>query len=301
MLTIVIPSYNHADYIADSLQAALAVDVPGLKVLVIDDGSKDGSVDVVKACIDREGAANKVTLIAKTNGGLVSSLNLALEMIDTEFCWVVASDDILVSFGVKVLFEKIKDNAALSFIMGGGHYFDEQARGGEIYKKEHMSFFALEAAQRDREIFLGYPSPLLLQSSIFRTDALRKIGGWDPALKWDDYPIFVKLLQRYRHRGQDFDFIPDVDCVAYRQHGENSYRNIYSQYSMVCQAMNALAPADLRAKAIARAFAFYALVALKRRKLAFFRQAIKGASLRQIAWGFACIPMVATRYVLMKL
>ena len=301
MLTVIIPSYNHAEYVLETLSAALTIDVPGLKILVVDDGSKDASVELVKAYINEVEAQDKVALIEKTNGGLVSSLNLALGIIDTEFCWVVASDDILVPDGVKGLVDAISAHPEMAFIMGGGHYFDKQGRGLSIYKSQHADFFALTPERRDEAIFLSYPSPLLLQSSVFRTRALKGIGGWDPALKLDDYPTFVKLLQHHRLRGIHFDFMPKVDCVGYRQHGVNTYKNVYGQFFMVRQAMQALAPVPLQSKAIARTFAFYTLVALKNRKLDFFGQVFRSCSVGEWLRGVAAIPAVALRYARIKL
>ena len=301
MLTVVIPSYNHAEYVVESLRAALAIDVPGLKVLVVDDGSKDASVDLINAHIAEAELQDFVTLIAKANGGVVSSLNLALGMIDTEFCWLVASDDILMAEGVKQLFEAISANSDMAFIMGGGHYFNEQGRGLPVYKSQHADFFALTPERRDEAIFLAYPSPLLLQSSIFRTRALQEIGGWDPALKWDDYPTFVKLLQRHRQCGVHFDFMPQVDCVGYRQHGVNTYKNVGAQFFMVRQVMQALAPDHLQSRAISRAFAFYFLVALKNRKLGLFRQVFRSCSSGELLRGVAAIPVVAIKYIWNKL
>lgn len=74
MLTIVIPSYNHAEYIISCLDAALAVEPATTQVLVIDDGSPDNTLTVLQEYLDTHSAANRVTVIAKKNSGLVNSL-----------------------------------------------------------------------------------------------------------------------------------------------------------------------------------------------------------------------------------
>ena len=301
MLTVVIPSYNHGNYIVQSLQAALSVDLAGLKVLIIDDGSTDDTLEKVGSLIDQLGVQDKVILLTKANGGLVSSLNLALTLVDTEFCWLVASDDVLVPAGVQELYRRIASENTLGFIIGGGRYFDERGVADSIYKESHRGFFALDRKLRDRKMFIDYPSPILLQSSIFRVRALREIGGWDPALKWDDYPMFVKLLQRYGVRGQDFDFMPDVDCVRYRQHSNNTYKNIAGQYFMVRQTMQILAPVHLKGKAISRALAFYVLLSLKNGNLNALLSVVRASRFSEIAFGVINIPVVAVKYVLGKI
>lgn len=298
MLTVVIPSYNHVDYISESLQAALSIEVPGLKILVIDDGSTDGSVAKINALVEGLGVQDKVTIVVKANSGLVSSLNIALTLIDTDLCWIVASDDILVPQGVKELCQRMAAKSTLSFILGGGRYFYENGVAGQIYKEAHRRFFNLEANRRAHEIFTDFPSPILLQSSVFRVRALKEVGGWDPLLKWDDYPMFVKLLSRYPNKGEEFDFLPEVDCVRYRQHPNNTYRNIAGQYFMVKQTMQVLAPVDVRGKAVSRALAFYMLLSLKNRDTESLSRILGASGFVEVMLGLASVPVVALKYFL---
>ena len=52
MLTIVIPSYNHAEFIVSCLDAALAVEPAATRVLIIDDGSPDNTMGVIQAYLE---------------------------------------------------------------------------------------------------------------------------------------------------------------------------------------------------------------------------------------------------------
>lgn len=45
MLTILVPSYNHEDYIGQCLSSICQIKIPGLKVIVVDDGSTDKTVE----------------------------------------------------------------------------------------------------------------------------------------------------------------------------------------------------------------------------------------------------------------
>ncbi|RAS26167.1 MULTISPECIES: glycosyltransferase family 2 protein [unclassified Pseudomonas] len=300
MLTVVIPSYNHADYIVDSLKAALAIAVPGLKVLIVDDGSKDRSMELVRAYVEQSGLGEKVTIVEKANGGLVSSLNESMKRIDTEFCWFVASDDILIPEGVAKVFAEIKAKPELGFVIGGGHYFNADGALGPIYNARHDRFFALERSRREREMYTHYPSPILLQSTIFRVEALRRIGGWDPALRLDDYPTFVKLLSVYDEAGRDFGFNPLIDCVRYRQHGTNTSKNLSMQLRMVRGALVALAPDHIRREAIANAAAYYSLNALKHARFGFFVDLVRECDLDEIVLSLIKMPIVAVQHVVAR-
>lgn len=264
MITLVIPSYNHINYVLGCIKAALAVDLPGRKVVVIDDGSTDGSGEAIESFISSL-SDSTVEFISKPNGGLVSSLNLGLAMADMEFIYLVASDDIPEPAGIKKCVDKLIASPNAKFCIGGGYaFFDELPENrAPIYGVAQDDFFSLSPDAMSRSIFLNYPSPILLQSTVFKTEALRAIGGWDPKLMLDDYPTFIKLLTHFPIRDLDFLFAPEVNVVGYRQHESNSYKNIKRQYFMVRELMEELAPDHIQRKAIGRILASYVISALK--------------------------------------
>ncbi|KAA1006879.1 glycosyltransferase family 2 protein [Paraburkholderia panacisoli] len=88
-ITVVICNYNYEHYLAASIDSALAQDYPGTTVLVIDDGSTDGS----RAIIEQYG--NRISSVFKRNGGQVSAYNYAIEALETEFVIFLDSDDVL--------------------------------------------------------------------------------------------------------------------------------------------------------------------------------------------------------------
>jgi glycosyltransferase involved in cell wall biosynthesis len=88
-VTVVICNYNYEDYLAEAIDSALAQDYPATDVIVIDDGSTDGS----RAIIEQYGA--RLSSIFKENGGQVSAYNHAIEVLTTEYAIFLDSDDIL--------------------------------------------------------------------------------------------------------------------------------------------------------------------------------------------------------------
>lgn len=283
MITLLIPSYNHADYIVACLDAARAVDIPGRKILVIDDGSTDGTVDVVKGYMESL-SDHSIELICKQNSGLVSSLNLGLDSAVTEFFYLVASDDLPNAEGISKSVKELVDNPNAKFIVGGGYAFYDDAPEKKlpVYGRAQDVFFRLSPESMARNLFLNYPSPMLLQSTVFRTDALRAIGGWDSSLVLDDYPTFVKLLLMFPLLDTDFFFVPEFCVVGYRQHGSNSYKNIRRQYFMVSAVIASLAPESIKVKAISRVLASYILSAIKVRDFSAIRAMLAASETKYV-------------------
>jgi len=264
MLTIIIPAYNHQGYVLESLAAARQVNIPGVKVIVIDDGSTDGTLRVVEDYLAKFPADN-VQVLSKPNGGLVSSLILGLELADTPYIYIVASDDILIPGGIVQCLNSLERFPELKFCVGGGenYYEDDPSLTSSVYGAAHDEFFQLSEKKRSEALFLAYPQPILLQSTLFRVDALKAIGGWDRQILLDDYPTFIKMFSRFPNINKDFIYQPDVLVVKYRQHGTNSYKNVERQFGIVKQMLSKLAPAKLYPKAMGKVLALHFLGAVR--------------------------------------
>ena len=257
LITVLIGCYNHGKYIEQCLTALLGLELEK-KILIIDDGSTDNTVFVVNKFISEHTEEN-IELIQKPNSGVVSSINLGLSIINSKYFYPIASDDIPKVDGIKKVVEYLEQNENIDFFIGGGENFFEDGKKTKVYTKKHDEFFSANFEKRYEKIFLDYPSPLLLQSTVFRTQILKDVGGWDRDLILDDYPMFVKLLT---NKNINFVFEPSIETVFYRHHGVNTYKNIEKQFMMVKQALEKLAPNDLKNKAIGNALGYYILKAI---------------------------------------
>ncbi|MCG5075493.1 glycosyltransferase family 2 protein [Paraburkholderia tagetis] len=88
-ITIVICSYNYERFLREAIDSALAQQPQRTQVVVIDDGSTDGSRAILASY------GSRVIPVLKANGGQASSYNLGLEMADTEYILYLDSDDVL--------------------------------------------------------------------------------------------------------------------------------------------------------------------------------------------------------------
>ena len=87
LVSIVVNNYNYASYLAQAIESALGQTYPHTEVVVVDDGSTDGSWEIVASYGDR------VRALRKVNGGQASAFNAGFEMSRGEIVWFVDSDD----------------------------------------------------------------------------------------------------------------------------------------------------------------------------------------------------------------
>lgn len=265
MLTVLIPSYNHALYIEECLSRVVNINIPGISVLVIDDGSTDNSIEIIEEFIARNSERN-IRFIKKPNGGLVSSLNQGLELIHTDYFYVCASDDLPDPEGIETCFCILQKNPHYDFVFGSASALFGSGETKKIYGKNHAEFFSCNPQGRNSRLFLNYPSPLLLQSALFKTDFVVRLGGWDGDIALDDYQLFIKIFKLDLFLNKNFVFLSNTEVVRYRQHDNNTYKNTLGLFRMVRQTLTRFAPEIYREKSIAKYAASYILSSVRLRR-----------------------------------
>jgi glycosyltransferase involved in cell wall biosynthesis len=87
-VSIVVPSYNHARYIESTISSILNQDYKNLEIIVIDDGSTDSSVSILKTF------GEKIVLVLQQNQGQAATRNNAIKLATGEFIAFLDSDDL---------------------------------------------------------------------------------------------------------------------------------------------------------------------------------------------------------------
>lgn len=89
LVSVVIPSYNHERYIVPAIESVLAQSHTELELIIIDDGSSDGSVSLIRQIGD-----NRINLVEQENRGAHSAINRGLEMANGDYLAILNSDDL---------------------------------------------------------------------------------------------------------------------------------------------------------------------------------------------------------------
>ena len=143
MLTVFTPTYNRADLLPCAYEALQRQTSSNFKWLVIDDGSTDNTKDLVESWVKE----NKIdiTYVYKENGGLHTGYNKAAELIDTEICVCIDSDDYMPDDAVEIInkfWNEHRSDKLAGFI--GLDYYDgkDEPIGGhieEVSEPVHLS------------------------------------------------------------------------------------------------------------------------------------------------------------------
>ncbi|HVF30696.1 MAG TPA: glycosyltransferase family A protein [Pyrinomonadaceae bacterium] len=228
---VVVPSYNHAPFVQRCLRSIIGQTHRPEKLLVIDDGSWDGSPAIIEKVLNDAPFATE--LIARENRGLCATLNQALDLSKGEFFAYLGSDDVWLPPFLKEQTNLLakRPNAVLAF----SHAY---------LVDENDSVFDSTAEWTD--FADGDLRPLLLAGSVFsspgvlyRRDALKR-HRWNETARLEDYEMYLKL-------SYDGEFARNQKVLcAWRQHGENASGDLPLMVDEMVAAQNRILPAAER-------------------------------------------------------
>jgi glycosyltransferase involved in cell wall biosynthesis len=211
LVSILIPAFNAEEWIADTLASAVAQTWPNKEIIVVDDGSKDGTIDVVKR-FARQG----VTLVTQPNQGAAAARNTAFSASKGEYIQWLDADDLLgankLSLQVDTL-ERVGSKRKLAS-GGWGQFLYRPARAEFVPTPLWASLSPTEWLRRKMSLNLHMQTGTWLVSR----ELTEAAGPWDTRLLGDDDgEYFCRVLLQ----SDGVVFVPDAR-VFYRMAGSGS-------------------------------------------------------------------------------
>lgn len=214
-VSVVLPCYNGERYLREAIQSILDQTLADFELIVVDDGSTDGSPAILA---DMARADPRIRIVTQANGGIVAALNAGIDHARGPYIARMDADD--VSFPDRLAFQaKWLDDHPGTVLVGGQAVADRhpgphttRTTGGRH-------------AETDLSVFPPRVAVSMHPLIMLRADALRAMGGYRHDYRHaEDYDLFI--------RASSFGRIdnPPVDMLFYRRHeGAISVGNIEEQ------------------------------------------------------------------------
>jgi glycosyltransferase involved in cell wall biosynthesis len=195
-VSVVIPAYNASRHICDAVQTALDQSYADIEIIVVDDGSKDGTGDLVRSRFPQ------VTCVTKPNGGASSARNLGCQMATGELIAFLDSDD-------EWHREKIAAQVALMAAYPQADLNRTSLQEASVRDEPALPVDAatgLPAHTCYTRFVDGYNNPFFATSTVMvRKTAYDRAGGFDPQLNVaEDIDFFLRVMAQ----------APLVPCVS---------------------------------------------------------------------------------------
>jgi alpha-1,3-rhamnosyltransferase len=221
---VVVPSYNLAPFIEKCVLSIIGQTVSPKKLLVIDDGSTDGSPGLIarllKDCpFDSE-------LIARENRGLCATLNQAFSLSSGKYFAYLGADDMWLAGFLeqrRQLMES-REDAALAY----GHTYIINEHDEII---ESTTDYPGEYPEGNMKELLPQGIAPMSSTIFYRRSALEGLS-WNESSRLEDYEMYLKLMDR-----GEFVFDPQI-LSAWRTHGYNTGKNSRMMVHEMIEAQN---------------------------------------------------------------
>lgn len=203
-LTVIIPAYNEAESIADTIRSLLEQTQIADEIIVVDDCSNDGTGDIARNM--------GVTVVrpAKNTGSKAGAQNFALSMVKTEFVMAIDADTTLEPDAIAKLQAAFNDSGvavACGFVLPR-HVRTLWERGRYI---EYLFAFTFYKQVQDY-----YEKPMISSGcfSMYRTQTLQAHGGWSTRTLAED----MDLTWSFYQAGHKVRFIPEAVSYPIEPH-----------------------------------------------------------------------------------
>lgn len=219
LVSVVIPSYNHQDFVQHTIQSVLDQDYENIELIIIDDGSSDNSVEKIKEMVEKcERRFRRFEFRSRANKGLCITLNEALEWCNGEFFSVVASDDIWLPYKTKTQVELFlnPENSNVAVISGEMIEIDSKGKMSNeaVFTPRNVSFYDF------KNIYYG-EARILAPTAMIKMTCFEKTGGYKSDVIIEDFYMWLAITKL----GYTIMSI-NKKLAKYRIHDGNTFSNI---------------------------------------------------------------------------
>jgi len=188
-ISVAMSVYNNAPYLGHAVESILAQTMADFEFLIVDDGSTDGSGDI----IDRLAAGDsRIKAIHQANAGLIASLNRMIDMARAPIIARMDGDDIALPERFARQLAYMDVNPDIGVLGTGCTCIDEEGRPSS-HKFDNVT------TPDDVLADLRNGPPLCHPSVMMRRDAVRAVGGYHRAYQHcEDYDLWLRLSEHVR-------------------------------------------------------------------------------------------------------
>jgi len=193
-VAVLIPAYNEEKVIARTIRSVLMSNYKNIRIIVIDDGSKDETYAIATATYAKEIAEGRVTVLTKPNGGKAEALNFALEQTDEEIYVGIDADGVIAHDAIARLVGHFA-NPHIGAVAGNAKVGNRVNLWTRWQALEYITSQNFERRALDLfDVVMVVPGAI----GAWRTAAVKAGGGYHPDTVAEDADLTMNLLeQRY--------------------------------------------------------------------------------------------------------
>lgn len=248
-ISILVPAYNEELTIIDSIESLLKLDYPKFEVVIVNDGSKDKTVETIVNYYNLKKTSKpyqrlvpsndalaiyenendiKITLVDKTNGGKSDALNLGINICNFPKFLCMDADSIIKRDALKKIVEPFLENdktvavggnikVSNGMIIKDGEVISSKTPKKFIVKMQKIEY--LRVFLNSRISLNGINGNLIISGAfgLYKKQAVVNVGGYTKGLMGEDMEIIVKLHSFYRKNNIEYNTSYVADAICWTQ------------------------------------------------------------------------------------
>jgi glycosyltransferase involved in cell wall biosynthesis len=283
LFSIITPMYNVADVVGSAIRSAQAQTLGDFELIALDDGSTDGSADLVREIGHGD---PRIRVEAQPNAGANAARNRAMAMARGRYITFLDSDDLKLPTYLETVHAALEANPTAGLAFTDSYILDDATR--RFYRRTFIEACGpYDPPPRDRVEFLEKLLEICFipfSATTLRRSVIEEIGGFDARLAGtDDYELWLRVLAR----GHGAVRAPGTLAVMRRRTGQISgdlptmWRNLRQAYLLVAEEFEV--PESVRLRARRRADQLIPAIAdAERRAAQYERMGTGGRTLRSL-------------------
>jgi len=219
-VSIIIPAYNEEKHIKDCIESVLNLDYENskIKIIVVNDGSKDKTKEVVEEIISKK-KGREIILINQKNSGKAKALNNALKLVKTEFFACLDADSFVSKKALKMIIKTFYEyDNNLAIVTPAMKIRNPKNLLQKLQYVEYNISMLLHRLMSNLNSIYVAPGPF----SVYKTEIVKKLGGFDSTTLAEDQEIAYRMQKNF------YDIKQSPNAFVYTT-PPNNFKSLYRQ------------------------------------------------------------------------
>ena len=188
LVSIIIPCYNKAAFLAETLQSVFNQTYTNWECILVDDGSTDDTAVIAKNYCEKD---TRFRYFLKKNEGVSTARNFGIEKSKGDFVVFLDADDILADFSLLRRVEYLNENPQQDGLVFSTHFFEYDSKNpGRLFNQDPE----FESERNYLGLFLNYRFAWQTMSPIWRRSVIEKIQFRDDLRLLEDVVFHIEIL-----------------------------------------------------------------------------------------------------------
>jgi glycosyltransferase involved in cell wall biosynthesis len=228
-VTVVIPAYNAERFLGETLESVFAQTVQPHEIIVVDDGSVDGTEAVVNSF------GNRIRYIKQDNQGISGARNTAIRAATGDWIAFLDADDLILPKKLEMQIQAIEANPGTIFVYSAFAYLHTDGSTWDMPAVPATDLWPI----------LRYRQPVLPSTCMVQRAALLEVGGFTKVARRyfpEDWDLWFRLIRRYSSNA--FKEVPE-NLTMYRWWENNLSKNYMPMADATLELLDHLLLEDL--------------------------------------------------------